>query len=457
MHGTFTSKTLTADWQSLLNAPADVAYEQLADLLELPRIQDFPRPGDARTWSISEWQEWGSDKSFVSGPKTRHGQMIQHKIWTTVYASPSTTLGDPRGAMNCCQDARQTLINFLERARQCCKLLAQDKEEPQGELGDWLTLKLSGAAGQTLMERSKKAIVNETPEQAFEADKLLKRLKPFYPSTRQSLVELGLAESKADSLILLNKGRTSWQFAGLAEQLIPVMKLVLGDHIEAERKALSPTEGEPEVLGPAQVARAAKPVLSEVLLDVADRTPSQAHYADELDKLAAEVVGEVNTAMVEHQSLLERVGVEVPEMIRTMRARNNVFNKLVNDSIELQVRQHAYISKLETSDLLPKLAAQQGKLLEFKTSTKVVKQMIAKQRELLQATDNKLEAATLQIVKLKAEVAKLEEQVTDPKAAHTTGKLKDIRKLLESKDMFEFVENVKRAKQMIDALIKAEE
>lgn len=457
--------TTSPSWQSILTASADEAYDQLADALRLPRISTFPRPGDARTWTISDWIKWGSDHEFVAGPKTRHTQMVQHRLWPVVSVNPSNSVGDPRSAMNCAQDGRNSLIAFLERARLACRVLAEDGEQPGDDLSLWLMTKLSGAAGQTLMERTKKVAVAETDVQSEVAHQLLKRLKAYYPSVRAALIDIGCSEHTADRLILLNKGKIAWTFMGMAEQLIPVMRLVLSDHVsEANRaKGVEPA-AEPEVLGPAEVAEvvAAQPELVQPLQSDQVEDPELEISTPQgrgISAAVAQSLKDLNKLLVKQSTVIDRAAQEIPEFVRGARQRNTVFYKqFVNEMIEFQARQHAAITRQETSDLFAQLAEMQQEMAQFRTNAQQIQRVIDMQTAYIEKNHGLLsrykELHRLQ----QQQIAELEDKLTDPKITHMEQKLKDIRGLLEGKlDVFELVNNVDRVKKMLDALIKRSE
>ncbi len=435
-----------SSWNALLTAPADDAYDVLAGLLRLPRISEFPRPGDARTWGLNEWTEWGSERGFVLGAKTKHGQVVQHRQWPTVNLHIGVSQGDVRSAMNCAQDARHTLIDFLERARQACRILSQDGEQPDGSPADWLALKLSGAGGQTLMERARKVATVETGEQADEATSLLKRLRPFYASARAALIDIGCTEQTAERLILLNKGKVAWTFMGMAEQLIPVMRLLLADQSAVAstngtaKPAPSQPEKEPEVLNPETVAQ---------MLEV---TSPAGQLVSEYVK---DAFNQIERILNQQAAVVERAAHEIPDFVRTSRLRNNTMYRILNDFIEFQAKQHVFIGKHETSDLFDQLAKVQTQLTDFRKHAAYLRHVIDAQTAAIEKSHD-LKAKQEELIALqKRAIAELEEKVTDPKGDHLEKKIKEVRGLFEGKlDVFELVKNVERSKQILDALIK---
>ncbi len=440
-------------WALLITCPIDQAYDGLSAALHLPTISEFPRPGETRTWLADDWMKWGSDKGFVLGPKTKHGQMIQHQVFPTICASPASSPGDTKGAMNCGQDARHTLVHFLERAYAVCRLLASDNEVPQGDLCEWLTTKLTGTLGQQLMERSRQTPVAESHEESVEATALLNRLKVFYQSCRQVLIDVGLTEATADKLILLNKGRGDWSFMGLAGQLIPVMKLVLNDHhledqrVFAERAAALRVDNLP-VIRPS-VAEGAE------VAPTADQTKAQ----EQLDVGVTASLNILMMGMHYTKEFMENVAGEMPDFVQSMRKQNDYFYKeIVNRIVEFQVKQNTIIKKAEASALFDHLTQAEKAMKDMRAHASNVQQVVSSQSALIINVGAKLELAEAKAKNQAEQIAKLEDQLTDPQHLHQAKKIKEIRGLFtDDLGFLETANSIQRAKQMLDALIEANE
>jgi hypothetical protein len=107
--------TLVA-WKQKLRAALteDPTPEAACEWLGVPKLSDFPTPGEARLWLAAEWKEWSAARGYDSGTKTTHSTTFVHKAHDAIRISALRSGGDPRAAMNCAADTRRNTYTALQ-------------------------------------------------------------------------------------------------------------------------------------------------------------------------------------------------------------------------------------------------------------------------------------------------------------------------------------------------------
>ncbi len=96
------------------------------EFLQLPKVEDVPRPGAVRGWEIDDWRNFAIKSGWKEVEQTKHQFLFEHRVWTDgIRFGIAKTPGDWRSGMNSCSDLRKRFLSWRMMLYTALKALAE--------------------------------------------------------------------------------------------------------------------------------------------------------------------------------------------------------------------------------------------------------------------------------------------------------------------------------------------